>query len=93
MSWGGIVAPWVVVVLAAIFIPLHLLSAQVLLATLVMRAVSVAVFEVPVVQRVGEGGSPAAELGKRARSGGLDRGRRIGTAAGIATFALIWLVA
>ncbi len=92
MSWGGILAPWLPVVLVLGLVPLGITSAAVLFATLLARAVSIAVFEAPVVLRAERSGNPGAELGKQLASGGLKRGRRIGTAVGAACFALIWLV-
>jgi hypothetical protein len=91
MSWGGILAPWVAVVLALIFVPLGIVSGAVLLATLVSKAVSVAVFEVPVALRTRRSGEPGAELGKQAMGGGLPRSRRVGAAVGAACLALLWL--
>lgn len=93
MSWGGILAPWGVVLLAAIFVPLSVTSGAVLLATLFSRAVGVSVFEVPVVQAVGRGVEPAVALGQHVKGGGLTRGRKLGTIAGFACFALLWLAA
>lgn len=93
MSWGGILAPWIPVVLVAIFVPLDQTSGAVLLATLVFKAVAIAGFEVPVVLRTARSGEPGAELGRRAREGGLPRSRRVGAVVGAACFALLWLVA
>ena len=92
MSWGGILAPWVAVVLVAIFVPLGLTSGAVFFATLVSKAVSVGAFEVPVALRTGRSSNPAAELGTQLR-GGLARSRRVGAAVGAACFAVIWMVA
>ncbi len=91
MSWGGILAPWLPVVLVLGLVPLGITSAAVLFATLLARAVSIAVFEAPVVLRAERSGNPGAELGKQVASGGLKRGRQVGTAVGAACFALIWL--
>lgn len=93
MSWGGILAPWIPVVFALGLVPLETLSGAALFATLFSRAVAVAVFEAPIARAVAEGGDPAAELGKAATGGGLDRGRRMGMITGFACFALVWLVA
>lgn len=93
MSWGGILAPWLNVLAVLLFVPLGTLSACVLLATLLSRSISIAVFEAPVVQAAQESGEPAAELGKRVAAGGLDRGRSVGMAAGFVAFAILWLVA
>ncbi len=93
MSWGGILAPWLPVVVVLAFVPLGLLSAQVLLATLIFRAVAVAAFEVPIVRRAAESGNPAAELGKQVAAQGLPRSRNVGALVGAACFALLWLAA
>jgi len=93
MSWGGILAPWVAVLLVAVAVPASLLSGAVLIATLVSKAVAVAVFEVPIALATERGGEPGAELTKQAVGGGLPRSRRVGAVAGLACFALIWLVA
>ena len=93
MSWGGIIAPWVVVLLALIFVPLSITSGAVLLATLVSRAVGVAVFEGPIAQAVSKGGDPTEALTKSVTGGGLAKGGKFGTIAGIALFALLWIAA
>ena len=92
MSWGGIATPWLVVLLAFLLVPLSTLSGVVLVAMLLSKAVSVSVFEVPVVQGAGESGNPGAELGKRVAAGGLARGAKVGKIAGLGAFALLWLV-
>ncbi|MGH0037943.1 MAG: hypothetical protein ACQGVK_23175 [Myxococcota bacterium] len=91
MSWGGILAPWGVLLAAVLFVPLATASAAVLFATLFARAVAVSVFEVPVVRGAALSGQPAAELGARLEAGGLDQGRRLGVVAGLACFALLWM--
>ena len=91
MSWGGILAPSLVVVLALIFVPLGLLSGKVLVATLVMKAVATAVFEVPIVQAAAESGEPAAELGKSVAAGTLPRSRKVGAVVGAVFFVLLWM--
>lgn len=92
MSWGGILAPWIVVLLAAIFVPLSLTSGAVLFATLISRAVAVSAFEFPIVQAVGDGADPNAELTQRVKGGSLDRAGKLGNAVGIGCFALVWLL-
>ncbi len=93
MSWGGILAPWGLVVLTPIFVPLGMTSGAVLFATIVSRAVAASAFEVPVVLRTGRSGNPGAQLAKQATGGGLPRSRRVGAAVGAACFALVWIVA
>ena len=93
MSWGGILAPWLPVVLTLAFVPLGLTSGAALLAGFVYKAVSIAGFELPVVRRVTEGKEPGAALGERVQEGGLVFGRKIGLASGLALFSLLWLAA
>ncbi|NNL67581.1 MAG: hypothetical protein HKP30_15130 [Myxococcales bacterium] len=93
MSWGGILAPWLVILLVVLFVPLGTLGAQVLLATLLARAVSIAVFEAPIALAAADGGDPGAELGKAVAGGGLAHGRKVGTAVGVGFFLLLWLAA
>jgi hypothetical protein len=89
MSWGGILAPWLPVLLIAVLVPLDRISSMVLLATLFARAVSVAVFELPIVLRTSRSGEPGAELGKRLTEGGLPSSRLLGGAAGVACLMLL----
>lgn len=91
MSWGGILAPWVAVVLAGIFVPLSLLGGKVLFATLVMKAAAASIFEVPIVLAAGRSNAPEAELGKNVAAGTLPRSRNVGVAVGAACFALLWM--
>lgn len=93
MSWGGIVAPWIPVLVVAIFVPLSLTSGAVLFATLLSKAVGVAVFEGPVALAAAQSGEPGRALNEAVVGGGLDRGRRVGNAVGIAAFLLLWIVA
>ncbi len=90
MSWGGILAPCVTIVVLAVSLP-WILPTAVLLATLVAKAIGTALFEVPVALRTRAGGEPGAELGKQTMAGALDRGRNIGALAGAAFFAVAWL--
>jgi len=91
MSWGGILAPWLVLLLAAVSVPWGAAGAAVLLATLLYKAVAVTVFEGPVVSAAGRSGDPGAELGRSVRAGGLKRGRDVGLMAGAICFVLLWL--
>lgn len=89
MSWGGILAPWALVLLAPLCVPIDNASRALLLAAFVARAVQIAVFEVPVALETARGAEPLAELKRQVKAGGLVRGRWIGLAAG----ALVWLAA
>jgi hypothetical protein len=88
MSLGGILAPWALVVLTALLVPIDNASRAMLLAAFVARAVQVSLFEVPVVMRTQSGGEPRDELGRQLRAG-FRTNRWLGVAAG----ALVWLAA
>ncbi len=88
MSWGGILAPWLLVLATALLVPIDTASRAMLLAVFVARAVQVSVFEVPVALRAGRGGDPREELGRELKTG-FGRSRWIGVAAGV----LVWLAA
>ena len=92
MSWGGILVPWAIVVLALVFVPLSLLSGLVLIATLISRAVAITVFEGPIAGAVARGGAPGKELARRVKAGGLGRAGRVGNWAGWLVFVLLWVV-
>ena len=87
MSLGGILVPWLLVLLALVLVPIDTASRAMLLAVLVGRAVFVSVFEVPVVARTLGGGAPQAELVRQLKAGALKTGRNVG----IAVAALVWL--
>ncbi|MDJ0853332.1 MAG: hypothetical protein QNK04_33620 [Myxococcota bacterium] len=88
MSWGGILTPWLLVLLVALLVPIDTASRALLLAVFVTRAVQVSVFEVPVVQRASRGGDPREELGRQLEAG-FATSRYVGLAVG----ALVWIVA
>lgn len=91
MSWGGILAPWIAVILAWTLVPLGLLGGKVLVAALVMKAVAAGTFEVPIVLAAAKSGEPAAELGKSVAAGTLPQSRKVGLAVGVALFVLLWI--
>jgi hypothetical protein len=86
MSLGGIVMPWLLVLLTGMLIPIDNASRAMLLAVFVALAVQVSFFEVPVVVRASRGGDPQTELGRQLK-GGLEAGRYLGIVVG----ALVWL--
>jgi hypothetical protein len=86
MSWGGIVVPWLLVLLTALLIPIDNASRAMLLAAFVMRAVQISGFELPVVMRTQAGGEPREELVQQVK-GGFQRSRYVGFAVG----AVVWL--
>jgi hypothetical protein len=85
MSLGGIVVPWILVLLAAAWVPVDNASRAMLLAVFVMRAAQVSVFELPVVMRTRAGGDPRSELGRQLK-GGFETSRYAGLAAGAVVF-------
>jgi hypothetical protein len=88
MSLGGIVTPWLLVLLTLASVPIDNASRAMLLAAFVTRAVQVSVFEVPVTWRAMEGGEPRAELGRQ-----LTSGFATSRYAGLAVGAVVWLAA
>lgn len=93
MSWGGILAPWVPVFIAAAVVPLTLISGAVLFATLLSKAVAVAAFEVPITLQAIRTGEPGKALTESVVGGGLSRGRRVGQVAGVLCLALVLIAA
>ena len=92
MSWGGIAAPWLAVVLAGIFVPMATLGGKVLFATLVMKAASTSIFEVPITRIAERTGDPARALGESVAAGTLPRSRNMGIVVGVVCFLLLWVV-
>ena len=88
MSLGGILMPWVLVLVTPLLVPIDNVSRAALLAAFVTRAVQVSVFEVPVVWRTWQGGEPRQELGRQ-----LGHGFGTSRYAGIAVGVLVWLAA
>jgi hypothetical protein len=86
MSLGGILVPWLLVLLTALWVPIDNASRAMLLAVFVTRAVQISLFEVPVVQRTYRGGEPREELGRQ-----LKNGFATSRYAGVAVGALVWL--
>lgn len=88
MSIGGPAGNWLLVVLVFLLAPLTTWSQALLLAVVTARAISVSVFEVPVIVRTLRGGDPQTELNDALRDGSGDRGQLIGYGVG----ALLWLI-
>ncbi len=87
MSIGGPLANWTLFVLLFILLPLETVSQALLLATTLAIAVSVSVFELPIIYKVTQGGDPQETLQKRlAEAGAIPR------AAGITVGAMAWLL-
>ncbi len=93
MSWGGILAPWLAVLIALIFVPLSSLSGAVLVSTLIAKAVGAGAFEIPVVTGAGSSGDPGGELAKATIGGKLKQAGKTGNLVGLGFFVLIWLIA
>ena len=89
MSIGGPVGNWLLVLLIFFLVPLDNLGRVTLLAIIVARAVSVCVFEVPIILRTLEGGDPQTELNNQLKGGASDQSQVLGYLAGAA----LWLVA
>jgi len=92
MSWGGILAPWLLVVATLLFVPIDSISRATLLAVLAARAAAVVFFEVPITLRAARGGDPRVELGRQVAGGGLDSSFKLGWAVGAVVWLGIWLV-
>jgi hypothetical protein len=88
MSLGGIIVPWLLVLLTPLLLPIDNPSRAMLLAVFVTRAVQVTAFELPVVLRTQSGGDPREELGRE-----LENGFRKSRYVGVAVGAVVWLVA
>jgi len=91
MSWGGIVAPWLLALLTLIALPIDSVGRAVLLATFLTTAVQVTLFEVPVTLRAAAGGDPRKELGRELKEGGLKTAERRGLIVGLAVGAILLL--
>jgi hypothetical protein len=88
MSAGGQIANWSLAILMLILLPLDTWSQALFFATTVAIAVSVSVFEVPIMNRVMYGDDPTETVDQRQKEvGNMPR------IAGIAVGALVWLIA
>ncbi|HIE85739.1 MAG TPA: hypothetical protein EYG52_05925 [Pseudomonadales bacterium] len=87
MSVGGPFANWGLFVLIFLLLPLNTWSQAMLLATIFAIAVSVSVFEFPVINAVMYGEKPAETINKRQRESG-NTPRTVGIIAGAA----LWLL-
>ena len=90
MSFGGPAANWTLAIALLILLPLETVSQILLLATTVSIAVSVSVFELPVINRVMYGEGPEETITQRqAEVGTTPRNIGIAVGAGLATLMLI----
>lgn len=92
MSWGGILAPWLLVVGVLVLVPIDSISRLALLSVLAAKAAAASLFEVPIALRTARGGDPRTELGRELKDGGLASSERWSWAVGAVVFAAIWLV-
>ena len=88
MSFGGPTANWALVLLLFLLLPLETWSQALFLATAFAIAISVSVFELPVISRVMHGDNPAETIQGRLRETG-NTPRNIGILGGAA----LWLIA
>jgi hypothetical protein len=91
MSWGGILAPWLLALVTLIALPIDSVGRAALLATFVATAVQVTLFEVPVARRASAGGDPRKELGRALKEGALKTAERRGLIVGLAVGAMLLL--
>ncbi len=87
MSAGGPAANWTLFLMMYLMLPLDTASQGLFLATIFAIAVSVSVFEFPVMRRVMYGDDPAETVSQRSREVG-NKPRNIGIIAG----ALLWFL-
>ena len=87
MSLGGPAANWLLVIVMMLLLPNETLSQTLFVATTLAIAVSVSVFEVPVMQRVSYGADPAETVTQRLEETGT-MPRYVGIAVGAVYFVL-----
>ncbi len=89
MSMGGPAGNWLLVALVFIFLPMDTPGRVTLLAMVVAKAVSVCVFEIPIILNTRNGGDPESEVNRQLSNGAGDRGSVMGYLTG----AVLWLIA
>lgn len=89
MSLGGPIANWSLVLAIVFFIPMDNLGRAALLGITFAKAVSVCMFELPIINRVMNGADPETEIDIQLKNGSGDRGQVLGYLSGI----MVWLVA
>ena len=88
MSLGGPIANWLLVLLVFALIPMDSAGRAMLLAVTLANAISVCIFELPIVKRTMDGGDPESELNAGLSNGSGDKGKVWGYGVG----ALVWLL-
>jgi hypothetical protein len=89
ISIGGPIGNWLLVILVFLLVPMDNAGRVALLAMTVAKAISVCIFEIPIILRTIKGGDPQSELDSQLGNGAGDRGQVLGYLGG----ALLWLVA
>ena len=88
MSLGGPIANWLLVLLVFTLIPMDSAGRVMLFAVTLANAISVCVFELPIIMRTMDGGDPESELNAGLSNGSGDKGKVWGYGIG----ALVWLL-
>lgn len=88
MSMGGPAANWTLAIIVFFMLPLDTWSQALIFATVTSIAVSVSVFEFPIINRVAYGASPKETVDQRKKESGMTP-RYIGIAVGF----VVWLIA
>ncbi len=88
MSMGGPIGNWLLVLLVFTLIPMDSAGRVMLLAVTLANAISVCVFELPIIKRTMDGGDPETELNAGLSDGSGDKGKVWGYGIG----ALVWLI-
>ncbi|MFP6807987.1 MAG: hypothetical protein VB957_12555 [Pseudomonadales bacterium] len=89
MSLGGPIGNWFLVLLVLLLVPMDNPGRVTLLAITVAKAISVCIFELPIIMRTISGGDPETELNTQLGNGSGDTGQVLGYVGG----ALLWLIA
>tara|TARA_A100001037_G_scaffold300393_1_gene327847 strand:- start:501 stop:1265 length:765 start_codon:yes stop_codon:yes gene_type:complete len=89
MSRGGPAANWLLALTLWTILPGNTAGQAMLVAASTAIAISVSVFEVPIIRRVQAGGDPGTELRQQLERGVLTTGRNIGIAAGAVLFLIL----
>ena len=89
MSRGGPLANWLFVVALWLLLPMNTAGQAMFFAAAAAIAVSVSVFEVPIINRTRAGGDPGKELTTQLERGVLRTGRNIGIAVGAVLFLIL----
>lgn len=88
MSLGGPIGNWLLVALVFILVPMDSPGRVMLLAVTLANAISVCVFEIPILRKAMDGGDPETELNAGLANGSGDKGKVWGYGIG----ALVWLL-